>query len=214
MLKSNRPDTERASIVACVASLCEAFNRKPTHATFVAYDLGLDGIPVESVERACCNLFQQDTPYMPSPGQLRKLADSGSVSIEDRSALAFMAIKPAVSKVGHWGSPDFDDPLINAAIRHLGGWQRVCDLETEEFEKWYRKDFIAAYELFARCGADETHIAPLVGAVEASNVASGYTQPEHANRTRIATGLPWSGQPIKRLGSAQSNTLRIASNKE
>jgi hypothetical protein len=206
MLKSNRSESERQRITACVAALCEAFNRKPTPATFVAYDLGLEGIPVEAVESACCAAFRNPGAYMPTPGELRELC--GETKSADRAILAFAALERAVSEVGYYKSPDFDDPLINATVRMLGGWERVCEMGAEEFDKWYRKEFEKTYTALMRTGVDGEATAPLVGCFEKTNRVLGYTQGEvkalvgHDNTTKVATGLPWAGQQPKRLGSA------------
>jgi hypothetical protein len=138
---------------------------------------------------------------MPTPGILRAMAGFGEAPAEERADMAFAALRRAVGRVGHWSSPSFDDPLLNATVRNLGGWLRVCDLDIQQFETWYRKDFLRIYAMFSRAsGLSKDDVAPLLGDSEAENVAKGYTGPEHASRVQVRTGLPWAG-PAEQLST-------------
>ena len=49
MLASNRPKADRDRLVACVTVLCEAVGRTPTMATYLAYEIGTEGITIEAM---------------------------------------------------------------------------------------------------------------------------------------------------------------------
>jgi hypothetical protein len=127
---------------------------------YLAYEIGTAGIPVEQIERATMAALQRPDKWMPSPGELREL--SGEVRPSDRAVMAFQALKTACSRVGAFRSPDFDDALINATVRNLGGWARACEMPVSEFDTWYRKDFCSVYEMFCRTGANDEQAAPLI----------------------------------------------------
>lgn len=141
-------------ITAAVATLCEAFNRKPTPATFAAYEIGLKGLSEEQVEHATAMALSR-CKFMPVPAELRELAGTGGDSYESMAERAFHVLDKAVTSLGGDRSVNFHDGAINAAVRLLGGWQKCCDQPREEFEKWYRKDFIRTYVNVCRGGASE-----------------------------------------------------------
>jgi len=141
-------------ITAAVAALCEAFNRQPTPATFAAYEIGLKGLSEEQVERATAMALAK-CKFMPVPAELRELAGTGGESYDSMAERAFHVLDKAVSQLGGDRSVNFHDGGINAAVRLLGGWQKCCDQPREEFEKWYRKDFLKTYVSICRGGASE-----------------------------------------------------------
>lgn len=202
MLKTNRTQEEREQISACVATLCEAVGRKPSKPMYLAYEIGTLGIPVEQIERATTAALQRPDKWMPSPGELRELA--GDVRPADRAAMAFQALKTACSRVGAFRSPDFDDALINATVRNLGGWTRACEMPVSEFDTWYRKDFIEVYQMFCRTGTNPEQDAPLIGESEASNLANGFLEEVPGCRVPVVTGLPWAGTERRRLAGSGS----------
>jgi hypothetical protein len=204
--------TQDEQKAATVVALCEMYRSPLSDDGLRMYVAALSDLTAEEVAIACARLATT-SKFRPSPAEVREAAGVKPISSEHRAALAFEAVMPAISRYGHWKSPDFDDPLINATIRHLGGWQRVCDLDVEEFEKWYRKDFIAAYAMLCDVGTRRDQTAPLLGGLEAENIAKGYTEPKYSNRVRVRTGLPWAGERVKRLGGTAEQPKRIETQK-
>lgn len=141
-------------IIAAVGMLCEAFNRKPTAATFAAYEIGLAGISPEAVERAVAAALQK-SKFMPTPAELREFSGAGGASFDTMAERAWHQLTEAVRTLGPDKSVNFADGLINAAIRVGGGWQRLCGLEGEAFSTWGRKDFLACYVRLCRDGCPE-----------------------------------------------------------
>lgn len=95
-------------------------------------------------------------PFWVPRSQLGRIwyADGGD-SYESMAEKAFHVLDKAVSSLGGDRSVNFHDGAINATVRLLGGWQKCCDQPREEFEKWYRKDFIKTYVGVCRNGASE-----------------------------------------------------------
>jgi hypothetical protein len=67
----------KEKIVAVVAMLCEAFNRKPTPATYKAYEIALSDVDDELVTSAGNVALTSSREFMPTPGQLREMAVTG-----------------------------------------------------------------------------------------------------------------------------------------
>lgn len=91
----------------------------------------------------------------PDRGQFApKVADilrvvSGTVS--DRSALAWGKVHGAMSSVGAYTDVVFDDPAIHAAIEDLGGWPKVCRVETSELS-YLQHRFQEAHKAYTERG--------------------------------------------------------------
>lgn len=113
-------------IITAVVTLCEAFNRTPTKATFAAYEIGLAGITPEAVERAVA-LCLQRMKFMPSPAEIREIAVTDGGSYETVAHQAFTVLQDTVRRLGSDYSVNFEDGAINATVRRLGGWQKCCD---------------------------------------------------------------------------------------
>lgn len=187
-----------------IASLGEVFKPALSDTAVQLYVAALQDLTADEVLRACACLLTT-AKFRPTPSEIREAAGAGGISNSDRATLAFAALEKAIRTVGYYRSPDFDDQLINATVRMLGGWERACEIPSEEFDKWYRKEFDRTYQTLLRTGVDGDATAPLVGYFERTNAVLGYTQSEvkklagHDNTARVETGLPWVGQPVKQL---------------
>lgn len=183
-------------IVHAVAALCEAFNRTPTEATFGAYEIGLAGLTGEQVERAAA-LALQRCKFMPVPAELRELAAGGGQSYEAMAERAFVTLAQTIQGTGSDYSVSFQDGAINATVRLLGGWGRVCNLPREEFDKWYRKDFINAYVNVCRNGASPALLGYLGGDLERMNAKwDGQVNP----RSKQTYSLEHFGGGVREIG--------------
>lgn len=189
---------QRKAIV--IGALAELYGKALSQPGLILYVHALRDVDADAVEQAAAKAAQQ-CKFMPLPVELRELA--GDARPEDRALLAWEVFASAVEGVGWYHSPDFDDPIINATVRSLGGWQKCCETPSSEFDKWLRKDFIATYTGYTRTGVSEDAARPLVGYFERQNAILGYHRPQ--DRVEVRTGLPWAGQPVKRLGSDRAH---------
>ena len=168
-------DAER--FANAITALAESFRQKATPGMFHGYRLGMQGVPIDAVERAAA-LALQRCKFMPVPAELRELAGASGTSYEAMAEKAFHTLTKAVRQLGPDSSVNFADGAINAAVRLLGGWIRVCDLPREEFDKWLRKDFIATYVRVCKDGASEDLRSYHGGRLERDNAAwEGRTLP-------------------------------------
>lgn len=152
-------------VAHALALLFEAFNRQPTALTFAAFDVALQGIEPDLVERAC-RLSLHRCRFMPAPAELREIALTDGTTYETVSQRAFVTLQRAAQRYGPDRSVCFQDGAINAAIRRLGGWPRVASLEAGEFDKWFRKDFTETYARILRDGCDPQELAYHPGLTE------------------------------------------------
>jgi hypothetical protein len=189
--------TRENGISAAVTMLAEAFGRTVTVVTFRAYIAGLEGLTVEQIEQGV-NRALKTCKFMPAPSELRELA--GDLKGQDRAVKAWMALELAIVRQGAYRTVDFDDPVINATVRSLGGWERVCTTDAKEFDTFTRQKFIAAYTSLYAAGVGEEEAAPLQGIFDRENARLGYPPQEPQ---KIVTGLPVP-QRSPRIGNSAS----------
>lgn len=188
----------RQGLADALAMLFEGFQRAATPATFKAYAIGLDGLTDVQIRRAVVEAIRV-CKFCPSVAELRDLA--GVPSGRHRAELAFAALDAAITSHGAYRVVSFDDPLINAAVRLLAGWPRVCALPTEEFAKWYRREFLEVYERLATHGASDDLCRPLPG-------LPGFSP--KVGVSPVATGLPWArSAPGITSGGSVSGLLEV-----
>lgn len=176
MAKNNR-------LPQLVGVLAEAFRQTISEATIMAYEIGLKDLPPQQVETAVTNAIRS-CKFMPTVKELRELA-TGMKDI-DRPVLAWEAVISI--PLNPYKHVDFDDPLINATIRNLGGWPSFIDRFSDaESEKWVRKDFIDTYQKLLSSGVNGDACRPLAGLAEVTCI-NGQVVP--AIPLRIETNLP------------------------
>jgi len=163
----------------------------------------LSDLTAEQVQSAL-RRFNREGNEFPTPAAVRKFAGDGEASIDDRALVAWASVRRAIRSVGAYESVDFDDRIINATIRNLGGWEVLCEITAAD-ATWREKEFIAAYKAIIRTGIGDS--APLHGISAKTNGRLGVNR--HSIR-RIATGL--AQHPIAaRLGERKSARLETSS---
>lgn len=189
------------SIINAVIALCEAFGRSATEATVGAYDLGLRGLSDSQVEAATAMALQR-CKFMPVPAELRELAVGSGVSYDAMADQAFLTLSNAVRRYSDMTSINFADGLINAVVRTLGGWERLHTLGSEQFEIWFRKDFVASYVRMAKGGASPELCRYLPGGCERENAKwEGQTLKSGATYRLDVM------QPVENVGSSYTPAL-------
>lgn len=194
---------ELKQLTALVSALAAAFNRDADQSLFTAFKLGCGDLPIADVERGVGRAIRE-CKFMPSPAELREL--SGVMTPKHRAVLAWDAFDAAVGREGFYRSVDFDDRLINATVRNLGGWREACEKPADEFATHYRREFERVYVALCTTGISPEQAAPLTGEFARVNQASG--QPV-APPVLIETGLPKLPQltherkPLAQIGGAK-----------
>jgi len=174
----------RETAVKATLALARAFNRTADEALYTAYELGLEGLTSKQINTAAARALQT-SKFMPTPAELRELA--GEVTPRARAIIAWESVSKVASS-GYYTTVDFDDPVINATVRNIGGWELLTTCEdSAEFESHYRRRFEAAYVALYHHGVSREQAAPLLGYHDRQNALGGYAMQEPL---RIETGLP------------------------
>lgn len=183
-------EARAARFALAFAHLCEIHGREMTDRLLEAYAEATSdieaGLLMYAMKQATTTL-----KFFPKPVELRQLA--GERTPEERAARAFEYVQTAIRSVGIYSSPDFDDPTTNATLYTLGGWVRLCELDREERDKWYRKDFIATYTSKMRTGLAPDEGGYLLGICAQENGRDGYDFSENkiiGGPRSVQTDLP------------------------
>lgn len=192
-----RDPEDRAAFGEAIGALTAAFQKEPTKPLLLGYWLGLRDLDLSTVQKAVA-LGIRDSKFMPPPAALREFAGDEPVGV--RCVRAWDAVKRAIREHGAYQSISFDDPAVNAAIRSLGGWVKICSLDSEELDKWTRKDFEKVYSGFSQHGVAPESARYLDGLHEREARFNGYEAPKPK---LITTGVA----PAKLLGPVSASPV-------
>lgn len=195
----------RRSVVDSVTALAEVFGRTASEVTLRAYQSGLTGLSDEQVGMASAKALRQ-CRFMPTPAELRELA--GEAKTEDRAQRAWASFDAALSGISVYKTVTFDDVVINAVVRAMGGIALIIELPAKEYFDNFRVRWLRCYESFARAMPGPEQCGPLLGYYDQQNQTS-------SEPLVIATGLPplanapriGQAQPVN-LGFDRSNLLK------
>lgn len=175
------------AIAKIVNLMAEAWCRTVSPLTIQAYYIVTYDLDAAAIETA---YFRAISEYkrMPSPAEFREL--SGVLTVQVRAESAWVIVRRSIPREGSYVSVDFDDPIVNATVRALGGWPSLCDTRCgDPLEVWMRKRFVEMYVMLANKGVTVEEAAPLIGLDAVTKHASGHGHLTIPPR-RIDTGLP------------------------
>lgn len=137
-----------------------------------AYAMWADALSDLSPEQIAFAIrrFNRESKDYPTIAGLRAFAGPSGLNDEERAEKAWNIVFASISKVGGYNSVNFDDPLINAAIREVfGSWVRLCDMSSDDLKNdWQsKKPFISAYLRVAKTASGDA--TPLAGISETQN---------------------------------------------
>ena len=131
---------DRDRFLELISALAASFRTEATEPLLMGYWIGLQDMAIEDFERAATKAIAT-CRFMPVPAELRDLAGTGqAIAAMD----AWQAVIGAMRSVGRYRGVDFG-PLVNAVIRNLGGWTRLCNTDSDELHSFTRKDFERVY---------------------------------------------------------------------
>lgn len=189
-------DNDKAAFAVAVGAMLETFGQEATKPILHGYWLGLRDLTIEQVQNAVGRAMGT-CERKPTPVELRRLA--GEQTGEQRAIAAWGDVLRAVG-LGPYKHIDFQDKLINAAVRNLGGWPTFCGRFTdEESEKWTRLEFIKAYQAFSAGGVDGEVCLPLPGINEVEPIGGVQCQPI----PRLIECSPDRAKEPRRIASAK-----------
>lgn len=91
-------------------------------------------------------------------------------NLDIQSLKAWELVLNAMVRFGIYESVSFNDKAINRAIKNLGGWIYLNNLNEDEL-KWAKKEFIEAYKAFFNITKEQIHLS---GIYEKENSLKGF----------------------------------------
>lgn len=156
---------------------------------------GLAGLTTQGIAEALRRFNRESSEY-PKPATVRKYAGLEGLTDEKRAEIAWGTVRRTILSYGAYYAVNFNDPLVNAAIRNIGGWESLCNTPTDELV-WKEKSFVQAYVTVARTGIGDGR--PLSGLVNSD-----------AGPVEVETGLPRSTTTL-RVGYSGTHLLKLKS---
>ncbi len=167
--------TER-EFASCIALLCATVGRDMPPEQSKAWYAMLGDLTIETLKAGIIATVRSYTfAGFPPIGMIRENCGvaSGVIPAKDRPLLAWQAVRGSFANVGAYDSPAFDDAIIHATIRELGGWPLLCDTPTEEMH-WLEKRFCATYSALSSVKLPSDQTKRLAGITETENGREGY----------------------------------------
>ncbi|MEM6979237.1 MAG: DUF6475 domain-containing protein [Planctomycetota bacterium] len=164
--------SDKTRCAVAIAALLESYGQEATDSRLLGYWFALSSLSIEQVEQAVVEALRTSTgSFPPPPAKIFELANGGNA--ESQAISAWIDVQKAMP-LGPYKHVGFQDRVINAAIRLLGGWPTLFErCATSESEKWYRLEFIKAYRSFAVRGYSDEASQPLCG-LSAAEVNNGH----------------------------------------
>lgn len=111
------------------------------------YFKALSDLSIEDFEKAVWLIVNtRKTASFPKIPEIREAIIGDN---QDKSIIAWEKLINAIRAIGGYRSVIFDDPAISAIVELQGGWEKVCNMTSEEM-KWFGKDFIKMYPAFIK----------------------------------------------------------------
>lgn len=173
--------------------LLEAFfSARSVTVDMAGMDMWMDAfadLTPEAVELAL-RRYNRECSDHPTPASVRRYAGAAGLTDEQRAQTAWRVVRSTILKYGAYYAINFDDQIIHAAIRAIGGWPSLCGTQLDEMQ-WKQRDFLAAYVNVARSGLGE--FRPLQGLAMSKattvDIQTGLA-PHVALRTIAASAVP------------------------
>lgn len=192
-------------LLATISRYFATFGRKPDTEILKAYALTLRGLSDAQVAAAFTAAVRKGTEHPLSAGQLLAL---GTLGGKDAGAAAEDAFNLLDKTMGTGEYPlDYDDKLINAAVRELGGLQRLAEIPIKEFQTWTRKEFVAAYKRLLENPPSDEQCKPLRGTLSADHVLANKMRLGDVGAIRI--GMDETGKVVKQISAQPKDAPAI-----
>jgi hypothetical protein len=131
---------------AVIIGLADYYGRQLSEGAISLYWAALKGYELAAVQKAAEAYITgaESSQFMPKAGDLIKLMDGGGAV--DQAAIAWAKVEGAIRTVGPYQSVVFDDPIIHAALDAYGGWEKVCNVPSEDELPFVGKAFQTLYK--------------------------------------------------------------------
>lgn len=134
-------------LATIIETLGEYFRSPLTVPATRAYAMGLEELTDEQLQLAARRAIKE-CKFMPTAAELLAFAGRKPRNVASEAAEAWGDVRKAIDQHDHSHAVDFGS-LVNAVVRNVGGWQRLCGLGLTDLDVWARKEFERVYAMLA-----------------------------------------------------------------
>lgn len=141
---------DKPQFAALMTGVAELYNKKISTVLLNIYWKTLSRFEFEDVQRAIeLHVNDPDTgQFMAKPADIVRYLEG---SKEEKALHALSKVESAVRHIGHYTSVAFDDPIIHAVIRDMGGWAKFCTCKEESYG-FQSSQFLKRYQYYLKYG--------------------------------------------------------------
>lgn len=155
---------DKKAFAEAIGAMCLTMQMEASADMIRGYWLALSDLKLEDVQKAVVKAMRTSTSNkkLPFPADLRVLAGA-EVSPDQKGLFAWNDVLKALP-LGPYKHVDFEDRVINACIRSMGGWPNFLSrFGSSDEEKWVRIEFLKSYKGFVEAGCNGDICRPLAG---------------------------------------------------
>lgn len=163
-------DKEKPEFGARILAIGLLYEKQITKVVIDLYWTALRDLELAEIEKALQTHMRDPDKgrFMPKPADLR-----GHVcKPEKTSIIAWSQVEDAYCRYNYYATVQFEDGVINAVIKDMGGWPWFCGQNLDE--PWTQKEFERRYNAYKAAGV-QLH-EPLCGHFEIENRSKGYLE--------------------------------------
>ncbi len=138
--------TKKQKITKAILILAEYYNQNLSPQIVDMYIKALEKYDLQAINKLC-EQFLLTFKFMPKISDFNDLLNS-SLSLDDRSEIAWSLVLKAIDKFGTYYSFTFQDKAIRKALDIIG-YSVICETPESELN-WKKADFIKVYKTFAK----------------------------------------------------------------
>ena len=138
--------TKKQKITKAILILAEYYNQNLSPQIVDMYIKALEKFDLQTINKLC-EQFLLTFKYMPKISDFNDLLNP-SLSLDDRSEIAWSLVLKAIDKFGTYYSFTFKDKAIRKALDIIG-YSTICETLESELN-WKKADFIKIYKTFAK----------------------------------------------------------------
>ena len=163
--------TDKMRFAELITGLAQTFQTPISAGDLENYWQLLRVFPLKAVEQSIVGYCRSPEAhrFLPKPGELVALVQGGSVG---QALLAWSKVLRAIRGIGAYRTVVFDDPLIQAVIGDMGGWQCLCAMRIQD-QPFQAREFEKRY-LHYLARPPTAYAKQLTGITDAVNAARGY----------------------------------------
>lgn len=139
--------------------------------------------------------------YMPKPADIKRIIEG---SLRENALDALAELDHAIRCHGPYKSIQFQNPVITAVVKGMGGWSRFSRISDSEYE-FLKKEFIERYIMYSK-SPQPFHNTVLLGIEALSNSSLDVALPKPVFvSAKVRRALPESTQTAGSLEDIREN---------